>query len=55
MQEWSLEIGGNFKREIWQWYSIQGFIVPTTGWNNKFKYLGRRFMLRITKPSKVNE
>jgi len=29
---------GNIKNL--QWWSLQGFIIPTTGWNGDFKYLG---------------
>ena len=31
------------------WYSIQGWIVPFTGWRNEFKFIGKRFNKRITK------
>lgn len=29
---------GNIKNL--QWWSLQGFIVPTSGWGNDFKYVG---------------
>lgn len=32
-----------------KWYSLQGFILPTSGWSNNFIFLGKRWFLRITK------
>jgi hypothetical protein len=31
------------------WYAIQGWVVPFTGWNTDFKYIGKRFFVKITK------
>ena len=32
------------------WYSIQGFIIPTTGWNQEpFIFWGDKWMKKITK------
>ena len=38
-----------------QWYSIQNFIIPTTGWSTNYKYIGKgpKF-LRITKKKIVS-
>jgi len=31
------------------WYSIQGFIIPCTGWWNSFIYIGEPVFWKITK------
>ena len=32
------------------WYSIQGWIIPLSGWGKSFKYLNKEpFFLRLTK------
>jgi hypothetical protein len=36
-----------------QWYSIQGFIVPCTGWCGSFKYLKGPFFWRVTKQKEM--
>ncbi|UZS00288.1 hypothetical protein [Chondrinema litorale] len=48
--------GGNAKMETWQWYSIQGWVLPTSGWSTNFKYLNKSkkpFFIKITKPNKL--
>lgn len=43
-------VGGVIKEmHIQQWYSIQGFIIPLTGWINSFSYLNKPFFIRVTK------
>lgn len=27
--------------EKYQWYSFQGWIIPFSGWNNDFKFIGK--------------
>lgn len=34
--------------QTFQWYSLQYFVVPTTGWNTDFKYLGERKFFVLT-------
>lgn len=47
----SMVTGGTGKTETWQWYSIQAWIVPTTGWRNEFRYLNKKpFFVKCTKP-----
>jgi len=51
MSDGSMSTGGTGKTESWRWYSIQGWIIPTTGWNNEFKYLNKKpFFVKCTKP-----
>ena len=51
MPEGSMAIGGNGKTETWQWYSVQGWVVPTTGWKKEFNYLNKKpFFVKCTKP-----
>ena len=47
-------VGGNCKYSIKQWYSIQGWIVPLTGWGGDFKFIGNGWMKSITK-ERMNE
>lgn len=45
---------GTGKTVKYQWYSIQYWIVPTTGWNSDYKYInGKPKFFRITKDKKV--
>jgi hypothetical protein len=44
----SAEIGVG-KSKAFQWYSFQYFVIPTTGWNTDFKYLGKRKFFKLTK------
>lgn len=37
------------------WYSIKGFVIPTTGYGNDFKYIGKPKFLRITKKKNKND
>ncbi len=54
MFDGSISPGGNCKVEIWEWYSLQGWIVPLTGWRNKFVYLNKTpFFIKFTKPQKA--
>lgn len=35
-------VGGNIlKSHREQWYSFQGWIIPLTGWNTDFRYIGK--------------
>jgi hypothetical protein len=34
-------------------YAIQGWIVPITGWSNNFKFVGKRWFIKVTKPKYV--
>ncbi len=36
---------GNYTMQ--KWYSLQYFIVPFTGWNSKFKYLGKVKFIKL--------
>lgn len=36
------------KSETKTWLSIQGIIIPFTGWNNDFIYIGKPRFLRIS-------
>lgn len=51
----SMGFGGNVKYEIIEWYSIQLFILPLTGWRNDFVYIGKPKFYRITPKRLVNE
>jgi len=42
--------GGDVKYKIEQWYSIQGWIIPLTGWRKEFKFIGKNWFLKVTKP-----
>lgn len=33
----------------YQWYSIMFWVVPFTGWNSKFKFIGKQQLKRVTK------
>lgn len=45
--------GGDAKYKTEQWYSLQGWIVPITGWGNDFKFIGKRWFIKITKAKYV--
>lgn len=40
MPDGSFAPGGTVKRKTYQWYSIQYWIVPFTGWWSDFKFIG---------------
>lgn len=45
-------VGGTVK-SINEWYSIQGFILPLTGWKSDFIFLNKKpFNIQITKKIK---
>ena len=51
MSDGSITTGGTGKVEVWQWYSIQGWVLPITGWWNDFKYMNKKpFFIKCTKP-----
>lgn len=41
LQSGNIGVGGSYKTEIYQWYSIQLWILPCTGWWNEFIYLNK--------------
>lgn len=49
MRDGGVSARGFGKFTEYYWYSIQGFIVPTTGWNSDFKIIGKRFFIKLTK------
>lgn len=50
MPDGSISSNGYGNYTEYYWYSIQGFVIPTTGYDNDFKYLGGKwFFKRITK------
>mgnify|MGYP003443448278 CR=1 FL=1 len=42
MSDGSFASGGTVKKKIYQWYSLQFWIVPCTGWWNSFKYVSKK-------------
>ena len=40
MPDGSFAPGGRAKYKTYQWYSIQYWIIPCTGWWSDFKYVG---------------
>jgi len=42
--------GGNVQYKTEQWYSLQGWIVPLTGWNGDFKFIRKQWFIKLTKP-----
>jgi hypothetical protein len=36
--------------KVQYWYSIQGWVVPLTGWKNDFRYVGKKWMKALTDP-----
>lgn len=36
------------------WYSLMGWVIPTSGWNSDYKYLGNRWFRKLTK-TKLND
>lgn len=34
-------------------YAIQGWIVPLTGWSSAFKFIGKQWFIKVTKPKFV--
>lgn len=45
--------GGTVKYKTEQWYSIQGWIIPLTGWSNDFKFIRKQWFIKVTKPKFV--
>jgi hypothetical protein len=45
--------GGTGKYKTEQWDSIQGWIIPLTGWSTDFKFLGKRWFVKVSKPEIV--
>lgn len=37
----------------YQWYSIMFWVVPFTGWNTNFKFIGKRHLKQITKSRNI--
>lgn len=36
-----------------QWYSIMFWVIPFTGWNTDFKFIGKMNLKRITKRKNI--
>lgn len=54
MADGSIGSRGKGITETRSWYSIQGFIVPTTGWGRDFVFLTKEPKFwKVTKPKKV--
>lgn len=53
MPDGNISARGIGKTKTLEWYSIQGLIIPTTGWVGDFKRIGRPFFLRLTKKKEV--
>lgn len=54
MPDGSMTPFGNGTRVTYQWYSIQYWVVPCTGWWSKFKYTNTKpKFLKITKDRKT--
>lgn len=50
-----LGFGSNVRSShIEYWYTIQGWIIPGTGWDSRFRYVKRNWHIKITKPKKVS-
>ena len=42
-------------KHTYQWYSIQYWVVPTTGWSKPFKYMnGVAEYVRVTKEKRIS-
>ena len=56
MLDGSMSVGGIVKKtEIWQWYSIQFWILPSTGWKNNFIYLTKKpCFFKVSKAHVIN-
>ena len=49
MPDGSFAPAGTVKRKINQWYSLQYWIIPCTGWSSGFKYLfGKPKFLKLS-------
>ena len=44
---------GSLSKTSTEWFSIQGFIVPNTGWNTDYKRIGKTWFLRLTKKREI--
>lgn len=43
-------IGGQVKNyKIKYWYSLQGWVLPLSGWEDDYRTIGKRWYLRVTK------
>jgi hypothetical protein len=42
---------GTGEVKVFQWYSLMFWVVPTTGWGNDYKYIGKKSprYLKLTK------
>ncbi len=53
LSDYDKMIEGDYRPNLkYQWWSIQYFIWPFTGWWNDFKFIGKKRIKRISKPEK---
>jgi len=48
-----LSINGKAEIKNQQWYSIQYFVIPFTGWTTDFRYINGKHFLPLTKPKLI--
>ena len=54
MKDGSMAPRGTGKTQTYQWYAIQYWILPMTGWNRKFIYLNKKpGFVKITGERKI--
>lgn len=57
----SIDFGAGFLKEgeyetgsKMQWYSVLYFVVPLTGWNNDYRFMGKQRLRRITRKRMIS-
>jgi hypothetical protein len=48
-------VAGDYEYSIEQWYSIQGWILPLTGWRNDFRNIGNPWIKKVSKPCIIDK
>lgn len=52
----NMGVEGRLKESITiYWYSIQGFILPCSGWRKSFVFISKRWLIRVTKKKVIKE
>ena len=54
MADGSMTSRGTGETKTYQWYSLQFWILPCTGWNNNLIYLNKKpKSIKCTKPNRI--
>lgn len=56
MSDGNFSLRGQGDTKTYQWFAIQYWILPLSGWGNKFKFIGKEAkFIRITKETELTK